>query len=1087
MTISKTPDFDIKPSEVMRNKRPELYSDSETIGEYKLNRAVFSHHLASLTERNEHKQFEEFCRALAQRELCRNLRPQTGPEGGGDGKVDSETYPVAEEVANHWYEGRANPEGDKWAFAFSAKKTWSPKVRSDVKGIVETKRGYNQIAFFTNQNPRAKKRLEVEDELEKNYGVPVTIYDRNWIEEKVLQHGHQDLAYDILGVGEYNPDAVRKGANDTYRESELADIEAIFAKPDQSHLTDFDLVPEALRAATLSRGLERPRYETDGRFDRAIKWADSHGTQRQQLVARYEKAWTAIWWFDDIDASNAIYSEIEDDTLKTDDCFQLEKLGNLLSIMVGRERFEEDAAAKYDIEVRHTRLSAALEHCAKDKTRPNHALYAETLLELQHFMKHMRNGDNEALDSVWVALSSIIDRAAGLGEYPAELLSKMMEVFTLINVESEALDELVYKMAEFMGSRRKDGTEGLLLLKRGQQKLDAEKPLEAIAWIGKAALSFNKKEYEVEQVETLYCLAVAYRAIDLHWAARSCALSCLVKLMAISEAEGEIAERSFPATRLLALICLQLGHLPDALQAIFLLKIFEANVGLSAEGDEKVKSGLLELDQFLACMISVVPKTLLPQLATLPDFLDHIQFYTARLALLYRLGYRAELRQDQSIPEETSDEELDDLMSAMAAQPASRTLSRDVILNEGESIILKTKVLGVDLSVEAETTNENIAICELLISTVEGFMATMLNRRVMPLTSQASVRLTRTKDKEVEVKVDEANSHLELLWPKSLELVGVDNVEAIQNGLLRCIGCLIGLISTSEDATALIEDLFKNEMVFARSVAFSHTTSSHSRVFGRDVSRLGDLPVTGLREYHLLEDAPEVKAKELPKIDDDADLVQEHAKTHSDISVHTVINQHLWDRANWRGTAYMSFGPEYPPVIGLMFEDIAFGKQIFKKWQEEIGREDKDELIRVSILKGIEQDDPLHYVVHVSANFDALKKTATDGVFVSISRLNTMEPTSSQNLDRFLEDYNRAGCYFLVPVEMKPTGPEPIMDLRIFKRNFSVSEAWQVGPNSQDVAAIKDPDRVFVPDGETNAPVHEIEKARQELLAKKVS
>lgn len=80
------------PSEIMRVKRPYLYSDSERTDAYRLSESEFRNHLETLTTRNQHKDFENFCRKLAERSLRPNLRPQTGPEGGGDGKVDTETF-----------------------------------------------------------------------------------------------------------------------------------------------------------------------------------------------------------------------------------------------------------------------------------------------------------------------------------------------------------------------------------------------------------------------------------------------------------------------------------------------------------------------------------------------------------------------------------------------------------------------------------------------------------------------------------------------------------------------------------------------------------------------------------------------------------------------------------------------------------------------------------------------------------------------------------------------------------------------------------------------------------------------------------
>src|SRR5690606_25894140 len=111
----------------------------------------------------------------------------------------------------------------------------------------------------------------------------------------------------------------------------------------KSRLSDIESVSEALNAAKLSRGLERPKIETDGRFERAITLAEKFGTRRHQFTARYEKAWTAIFWFDDFDTANSIYDELENRAAQDGDCNELERLGNLLNVFIGHERAESKA------------------------------------------------------------------------------------------------------------------------------------------------------------------------------------------------------------------------------------------------------------------------------------------------------------------------------------------------------------------------------------------------------------------------------------------------------------------------------------------------------------------------------------------------------------------------------------------------------------------------------------------------------------------------------------------------------------------------------------------------------------------------
>src|SRR5260221_1936795 len=100
----KAPKADLRPSEFMRARRPELFSDAQTRAETQLSREVFEYHLDTLTSRKQEIEFEHFCRRLSECEICPNLIPQTGPTGGGDSKVDAETYPVSDRTAERWYE-----------------------------------------------------------------------------------------------------------------------------------------------------------------------------------------------------------------------------------------------------------------------------------------------------------------------------------------------------------------------------------------------------------------------------------------------------------------------------------------------------------------------------------------------------------------------------------------------------------------------------------------------------------------------------------------------------------------------------------------------------------------------------------------------------------------------------------------------------------------------------------------------------------------------------------------------------------------------------------------------------------------------
>ncbi|MBU2610775.1 MAG: hypothetical protein KJ606_07510 [Chloroflexi bacterium] len=210
------------PKEFLRARRPEKFSDSLVEQNPVLDRSILEYQLDSITSRKQEVNFEAFAHRLAERTICPNLLPQTGPTGGGDSKVDTETYPVADSLSTIWYEGIGREAAsERWAFAFSAKKQWQAKVRDDVKKISETKRGYKKAFFISNQFIRDQSRAKIEDELRMKYKLDVRILDRTWILDKIFENKLEELVIEKLSLEISTRRETQKGPLDIQREREL--------------------------------------------------------------------------------------------------------------------------------------------------------------------------------------------------------------------------------------------------------------------------------------------------------------------------------------------------------------------------------------------------------------------------------------------------------------------------------------------------------------------------------------------------------------------------------------------------------------------------------------------------------------------------------------------------------------------------------------------------------------------------------------------------------------------------------------------------------------------------------------------------
>ena len=173
------------PSEYYKMIRPEYFSDTDIIYDAILPKEHFAYELSQITTNQKQDEFEILCRKLVEKLITPNLIPQVGPTGGGDGKTDSETYPVSTIISDRWFIPENGwTKNEKWAFAFSAKETWKSKAESDIKKIIATERKYTRIYFITNQTPSSKKKKEAQDEFIKKYGLDILILDGIWILEK---------------------------------------------------------------------------------------------------------------------------------------------------------------------------------------------------------------------------------------------------------------------------------------------------------------------------------------------------------------------------------------------------------------------------------------------------------------------------------------------------------------------------------------------------------------------------------------------------------------------------------------------------------------------------------------------------------------------------------------------------------------------------------------------------------------------------------------------------------------------------------------------------------------------------------------
>jgi hypothetical protein len=159
------------------------------------------------------------------------------------------------------------------------------------------------------------------------------------------------------------------------------------------------------------------------------------------------------------------------------------------------------------------------------------------------------------------------------------------------------------------------------------------------------------------------------------------------------------------------------------------------------------------------------------------------------------------------------------------------------------------------------------------------------------------------------------------------------------------------------------------------------------------------------------------------------------------------------------------------PVLCLGFRNKEAAEKIFRAWHNQLGPKDHENRIRVTILKGIERENPAAYRVFLSTNIDPGEDS--NSVVVMVGRHQTMTPTTTRNLDAFLEMVDQSGQYLLAPAHFVSEAELPDMGLGlgILKNELVVRNAWEIPINDLDSSAFTAEDDPLIPPDAKDAPV----------------
>lgn len=501
----------LKPSELRKILHPEeavRFQNAEEL-EYREERQKLSESeveflLERLPEKNAHHEFERLSVCLCEAEVCRNIKPATGPVGGGDYGEDASTYKVSEDIKDtYFWVGIGSPNiGDNWLFAFSIQKNWKKKILEDAEKASKRIPIPNRFIFVSSQPIKIKNREDKKKKLQEKFGFEVEIFDRSWIVHQIVYNGHLDLAFKFLDA----PQSFKrkKGFCPVSQNEQIAPISPEIKKRIEelkgkvTYRTNYLYInhraEDLLELADIVKEIDKACAEKA--FQEAIQDARESGVKYLLHRAIYNYFWVSFWYWDDV--SNVLpyldelYSLVQEFNIPE----SIEKGFNVWALLYGaiRQGLVDKENAKLDF--RRKILLEASNKIISDTNRPTSSLMVREML-IQHKALNEYTFNHTVSDEIVAEFKAIIKKALHIPLFPLRRLSERLIKLPELMESNPKFEELLDYLQTVIGKKEGDLAEAEFAFEKAMlyfEKKDYQKALKEL----------TKSKFKGISQETLY-------------------------------------------------------------------------------------------------------------------------------------------------------------------------------------------------------------------------------------------------------------------------------------------------------------------------------------------------------------------------------------------------------------------------------------------------------------------------------------------------------------------------------------------------------------------------------------------------------
>lgn len=1044
--------------ELYRNNRPQKFSDSKVVRKAELTKEVFQYQMDRLSNDMKQDQFENLTRSLALRFVTPNLIPQTGPTGGGDGKTDLETHPVADEIAEKWYVADGGCHGsEKWAVAISCREDWDVKVKNDVENIVKLNRGFTRILFFSNRLIKSRDSKRSEDALVKTYGIPVTIFSQNWYVDRVFIDQCVNIAVKELGLSDNYIETIEVGPNDLQRKKRLDEVEEIILNRELGDGFDTEYIDLLLESAILSRELELAPSTIRGRFDRAEESCKRYGTIPQLYEITYQQGWTEFYWLENPLGTMGYLLKLKSLLNKEVNVIRIEKYITLFNVMENAQvsgLFDDEESLKIERAYQNELLK-------KLENDPNHQsshLYLKFSLLEQQLIYSSR--DENSNNRVLAQMTFVLQEATSHIDIPFESLCKIVEIAGAFIDNNESYEDLIDMLSETLSKREQDIKAAEVQMNRGIQNLEKGNAVQAIRHLGQCVDLFSKESKKADYVRACGFLGMAFMQQDLLYAAKVMFVKSVAMLLHDMELNGNPDHLIINILSQLCGVGLRSGRILDFLMPLE-LKDLIARFNPDFE-DESFWQHRGEDESLLAVRL-LTGGVSESKYGKLPAIFDRMGLQIPKDVLLLRLGYKDLISKEfeevikadnnwmETLRKQTND---DFFLFANAIA--------DMETN------LETVIKGCRIVVDFESDCQLQVYAELLLAFLESLFATATFKDFMFTTQKIHFRLRKVTDGQNEIIPERHKDE----YVFNVKANTIDDKEA-WHAFSLFLGQLFYRNALVPDMVKVFDDKQKKEKILNRLSVMMTYKNDVRILYGDDFKNTLSKWVNPSDTFYSFKGN-----------DDLFTPFEENRGRQADISIKSIIDNPLWDKALWSGCGFIQAKNfSEPPILLLLFKDIESGKKIFEEWRI---RQEKGCLnMRLAFILHVDINHPTWYKVIVSQDINDIRKESVGRYVLQSARVVTMKPETSEGIDTFKVLFKKFGFCKFSSVYIDDNqhivinDPQQRCPFLLTIKNISFREAWEIGVDDQDCIAILPNDNPMIPEEhKTDAPVIELLKRK---------